>query len=60
MRLPVCYNFYTISGRTGIYTRLRFLIEETEKRGIGLMVVSHSEGLLKQVCTRRMDLNRLK
>lgn len=37
-----------------------FLIEETEKRDIGLMVVSHSEGLLKQVCTRRMDLNRLK
>ena len=30
MRLPVCYNFYTISGRTGIYTRLRFLIEETD------------------------------
>jgi len=35
-----------------------FLITEVEKRHIGLMVVSHSEGLLKRVCTRRMDLDR--
>lgn len=33
-----------------------FLMEETKHRGIGLMVVSHSEGLLKRVCTRRIDL----
>ncbi len=34
-----------------------FLIEETEKREIGLLVVSHSEGLLNRVCTRRIDLD---
>lgn len=34
-----------------------FLISEVEKRGIGLLVVSHSEGLLKRICTRRLDLH---
>lgn len=33
-----------------------FLMEETERRGIGLLVVSHSEELLKRVCTRIQDL----
>lgn len=33
-----------------------FLIREAESRQIGLLVVSHSEGLLKEVCTRRLDL----
>lgn len=32
------------------------LIEETERRGIGMVVVSHSEGLVKQVCNRRVEL----
>ncbi|MEY8355813.1 ATP-binding cassette domain-containing protein [Lachnospiraceae bacterium 54-53] len=35
-----------------------FLITEVEKRNMGLLVVSHSEGLLKRVCTRRLDLDR--
>jgi len=34
-----------------------FLISEVERRGIGLLVVSHSQGLLDRVCTRRLDLN---
>ncbi|MBE7720995.1 ABC transporter ATP-binding protein [Lacrimispora indolis] len=34
-----------------------FLISEVKKRGIGLLVVSHSEGLLKRICTRRLDLH---
>jgi peptide/nickel transport system ATP-binding protein len=34
-----------------------FLISEVERRGIGLLVVSHSQGLLDCVCTRRLDLN---
>lgn len=33
-----------------------FLMEETERRGIGLLAVSHSPELLKRVCTRRIDL----
>ena len=33
-----------------------FLMEETRKREIGLLVVSHSEELLKRVCTRIQDL----
>ncbi|MBS5063918.1 MAG: ATP-binding cassette domain-containing protein [Hungatella hathewayi] len=32
-----------------------FLMEETKKREIGLLVVSHSEELLKRVCTRIQD-----
>lgn len=30
------------------------LIEETKQRGIGMLVVSHSESLLSRVCTRRL------
>lgn len=30
-----------------------FLIEEVKCRGIGMVIVSHSEGLLERVCTRR-------
>lgn len=33
-----------------------FLMEETRRREIGLLVVSHSEGLLDRVCTRILDL----
>lgn len=33
-----------------------FLMEETRKRGIGLIAVSHSQGLLDQVCTRQVKL----
>ncbi|GLC81843.1 ABC transporter ATP-binding protein [Lacrimispora brassicae] len=33
-----------------------FLISEVERRKIGLLVVSHSQGLLERVCTRRLDL----
>ena len=29
----------------------RFLMTETEKRGIGLVVVSHSQSLLDRICT---------
>ncbi len=35
-----------------------FLLEETSSRGIGILVVSHSEGLLKRVCTRQVRLDR--
>lgn len=30
----------------------KFLLEEAEKRGMGMLVVSHSDGLLEKVCTR--------
>lgn len=33
----------------------RFLIRESERRKIGILVVSHSEELLKKVCTRRFS-----
>nr|WP_296156087.1 ATP-binding cassette domain-containing protein [uncultured Blautia sp.] len=33
-----------------------FLIEETEKRNIGMIVVSHNQELLKKVCTRVVEL----
>ncbi|WP_349947183.1 ATP-binding cassette domain-containing protein [Lacrimispora sp. BS-2] len=33
-----------------------FLMSEVERRGIGLLVVSHSQGLLERVCTRKLDL----
>lgn len=33
-----------------------FLIHETKERGIGLLCVSHSEGLLERVSTRRISL----
>lgn len=33
-----------------------FLISEVERRNIGLLAVSHSQGLLERICTRRLDL----
>ena len=33
-----------------------FLMAEAERRGLGLLVVSHSEALLERVCTRRVAL----
>lgn len=33
-----------------------FLLEETSRRGIGMLVVSHSQELLDYVCTRQIDL----
>lgn len=35
-----------------------FLIEETEKRNIGMIVVSHNQELLKKVCTRVVELKK--
>lgn len=37
----------------------RFLMEETQRRGIGMVVASHSRELLDYVCTRQVDLTRL-
>ena len=37
----------------------QFLLEEAERRQLGLLVVSHSEGLLKQVCTRIVNLEHV-
>ena len=34
-----------------------FLIEETERRNIGMLVVSHSPELIKKVCTRVIELD---
>ena len=34
-----------------------FLIEETKRRGIGMVIVSHSQPLLDHVCTRQISLN---
>ena len=35
-----------------------FLMDETEKRRIGMIVVSHSPELLEKVCTRIVDLQK--
>lgn len=35
-----------------------FLIEETERRNIGMLVVSHSPELIKKVCTRVIELDK--
>ena len=35
-----------------------FLIEETERRGIGMLVVSHNPELIGKVCTRIVELNK--
>ena len=35
-----------------------FLMDETEKRKIGMIVVSHSQELLEKVCTRTVDLQK--
>ena len=34
------------------------LLEEAKKRDLGILVVSHSEGLLRQVCTRVITMGR--
>ena len=36
----------------------RFLLEEAERRNLGMLVVSHSEGLLERVCTRIVRLEQ--
>ena len=35
-----------------------FLMEETKRRGIGMIAVSHSEELLEKVCTRVIHLEK--
>lgn len=35
-----------------------FLLEEVEKRNMGLLVVSHSQALLDKICNRRIDLSK--
>ena len=35
-----------------------FLIEETQRRGIGMIVVSHDEELVERVCTRVVRMNK--
>lgn len=35
-----------------------FLMDETEKRKIGMIVVSHSQEVLEKVCTRIVDLQK--
>lgn len=35
-----------------------FLMDETEKRKIGMIVVSHSQELLEKVCTKIVDLQK--
>ena len=34
-----------------------FLLEEAERRKMGMLVVSHSEALLEKVCTRIITLD---
>lgn len=36
-----------------------FLIEETQKRDIGLIAVSHNRPLLDKICTRQIDLTEI-
>lgn len=35
-----------------------FLIEETQRRGIGMIVVSHDAELVEKVCTRVVKLDK--
>ena len=35
------------------------LVEETGKRGIGMLIVSHSESLTDRVCTRKIRLDTM-
>ncbi len=50
MRSPRCWILIT-QGQIW-----RFLIEETKRRGIGMVIASHSRELLDYVCTRQIDL----
>ncbi len=36
-----------------------FLLEETRRRNIGMLVVSHGESLLNRVCTRTEYLEKI-
>lgn len=36
-----------------------FLMEETKRRRIGMIIVSHSQSLLDHVCTRQLSLEKL-
>lgn len=39
-------------------TRLwRFLLEQAERRGLGMLIVSHDDALLSRLCTRVVGLN---
>ena len=33
-----------------------FLLEESEKRNLGLLIVSHNEALMERLCTRIVEL----
>ena len=35
------------------------LLHEAKERELGMVIVSHSESLLKRICTRRIDLKAL-
>ena len=35
------------------------LLQEAKERELGMVIVSHSESLLKRICTRRIDLKAL-
>ena len=35
------------------------LLQEAKERELGIVIVSHSESLLKRICTRRIDLKAL-
>lgn len=35
----------------------RFLLEQVERRGLGMLIVSHDQALLSQLCTRVVSLN---
>ncbi|MHC5268697.1 ABC transporter ATP-binding protein [Enterococcus sp. LJL98] len=37
----------------------QYLLSEVEARGIGLLVISHNQQLLKRVCTRQVDLRTM-
>ena len=50
-----------ISTRLDLITQSQiwhFLIEETQKRGIGMIVVSHDAELVERVCTRVVRMNK--
>ena len=51
-----------ISAMLDLATQARIwnvLLEEAERRGLGLLIVSHDEALLERVCTRQASLSKL-
>lgn len=51
-----------ISAMLDLATQARIwnvLLEEAERRGLGLLIVSHDEALLERVCTRQASLSEL-